>query len=299
MSSRYGGSSTSAVGEVEREDADRDVDEEDPAPAVVVDDPAADGGADGRGEDDGHAVDGEGHAALLRGEGVGEDGLLAGLQAAAGRALQDAEEDQHAERGGQAAEQRGEGEEEDAGHVEALAAHAVGDPSADGEDNGVGDQVAGEHPGGFVAAGGERAGDVPHGHVGDGAVERLHEGGQGHRNGDDPGIGAGTPGVVEGKSGCRRGQNEPLDFLEQNQSPGQFRARSPLPDGRIDFDSLLPGYIYSGFAVIGACGQPCIFRTFLLDERTHHMPWGRIARSGRERALYHRVNPPAPKNAYV
>ena len=82
---------------IERDDADRDVEEEDPAPGVVVDDPAADGGAEHGRDDDGHAVNREGHAALLRREGVGEDGLLAGLEAAAGRALQDAEEDQHAE----------------------------------------------------------------------------------------------------------------------------------------------------------------------------------------------------------
>ena len=192
-----------AIGEIEREDADRDVEEEDPAPGVVVDDPAADGGAEDGGRDDGDAVHGEGHAAFLRREGVGEDGLLAGLQAAAGRALQDAEEDEHAERGRESAEQRGDGEEEDAGHVEALAADAVGDPAADGQHHGVGDQVAGEDPGGFVGAGGERAADVGHGDVGDGGVERLHEGGEGDGDGDGPGIGAGSPRVVE--CGCRRG----------------------------------------------------------------------------------------------
>ena len=192
-----------AIGEVEREDADRDIEEEDPAPAVVVDDPAADGGAEDRRHDDGNAVHGEGHAALLGRKGVGEDGLLAGLKATAGRALQDAEEDQHAESGREPAEQRGEGEQEDAGHVEALAADAVGDPAADGQHHGVGDQVAGEDPGGFVRAGGERAADVGHGDIGDGGVERLHEGGQGDGNGDDPGIGAGPPGVVE--CGCRGG----------------------------------------------------------------------------------------------
>ena len=97
-----------AVGEIERDDADGDVEEEDPAPGVVVDDPAADGGAEDGRDDDGDSVDGEGHAAFLRWEGVGEDGLLAGLEAAAGRALQHAEEDQHGKRGGEAAEQRSE-----------------------------------------------------------------------------------------------------------------------------------------------------------------------------------------------
>ena len=186
-----------AVGEVERQDADRDIDEEDPAPTVVVDDPAADGGAEHRRHHHGHAIDGESHAALGGGKGVGEYGLLAGLQAAAGRSLEHAEEDQHAEGGRQAAKQRGGGEKENAGHVKALAADAVGDPAAQGEHDGVGDEVAGEHPGGFIAAGGERAADVGHGHVGDGGVERLHEGGEGDGDGDEPGIGARPPGVMK------------------------------------------------------------------------------------------------------
>ena len=186
-----------ALGEVEGEDADGDVEEEEPAPGEVVGNPAAEGGAERGGEDDGHAIDGEGHGALFRGEGVGEDGLLRGLEAAAGEALNDAEEDERAEGGGEAAEERGEGEEEDAGHVEALAPNAVGDPAGDGEDDGVGDEIAGEDPGGFIAGGGEGAGDVTHGDVDDGGVERLHEGGQGDGDGDDPGVGAGSPGVVE------------------------------------------------------------------------------------------------------
>ena len=192
-----------AVGEVEREHADGDVDEEDPAPTVVVDDPAADGGAEDGCEDDGHAIDGEGHAAFCGGEGIGEDGLLAGLKAAAGRALEYAEEDEHAEGGRESAEQGGHGEKQHAGHVKALAADAVGDPSADGQDDGVGDEVAGEDPGGFVAAGGEGAADVGHGDVGDGGVQGLHEGGQGDGDGNDPGVGARPPGVVERECGGR------------------------------------------------------------------------------------------------
>jgi hypothetical protein len=45
-------------------------------------------GADGGRDDDGHAVDGEGLAALFDGEGVGEDGLLGRREAAAAEPLQ-------------------------------------------------------------------------------------------------------------------------------------------------------------------------------------------------------------------
>jgi len=33
--------------------------------------------------------------------------------------------------------------------------------------------------------------------------------------------------------------------------PGEFRARSPLPDGRVDYGAVLSGYANSGFAIMG------------------------------------------------
>ena len=191
-----------AVGEPEGEDADGDVDEEDPVPVEVVGDPAAEGGADGRRDDDGHAVEGEGLAAFFNGEGIGEDGLLGGCEAAAADALEDAAEDKDGESGGDAAEEGAEGEEGDAGHVEALAADAVGDPSGDGEDDGAGDEVAGEDPGGFVLGGAEGAGDVGQGYVGDGGIEHLHEGGEGDGESDGPGVEPGYPDFFCGFRGC-------------------------------------------------------------------------------------------------
>src|SRR5271155_1181894 len=187
------------MGEVERDEADGDVDVKNPAPAVVVGDPAADGGTD-RGRDyHGHAVHGEGHAAFGERECVGEDGLLAGLQDAATRTLQDAKENQHPEAGSETAQEAAAGEERDAGHIEAFAAHAGGEPGADGKDDGVGDEVAGEHPGGFVGTGAEGTGDVREGDVGDGSVENFHEGGEGDGQGDEPRIVARAPGgEVEG-----------------------------------------------------------------------------------------------------
>ena len=74
--------------------AHRDIEEEDPAPRVVVGDPAADGRPDGGRHHHGHAINSESDTALFRREGIGQDCALAGLQAPAGRALNDAEEDQ-------------------------------------------------------------------------------------------------------------------------------------------------------------------------------------------------------------
>ena len=105
-------------------------------------------------------------------------------------------------RGRDAAEQGADGEHGDAGHVEALAAEAVGEPSGDGKDDGAGYEVAGEDPGGFVLAGAERAGDVGERYVGDGGVEDLHESCERDRHGDDPRVVVGLP--AERSSGLGR-----------------------------------------------------------------------------------------------
>ncbi len=82
------------VGEIKREQADGDVDEEDPVPVEVVGDPAAEGWANGWSDDDGHSIDSECLTALFDGEGISEDGLLAGGKAAASSTLQNAGNDE-------------------------------------------------------------------------------------------------------------------------------------------------------------------------------------------------------------
>ena len=82
-----------ARGEEEGKDTDGDVEEEDPAPVEVVGDIAAESGADGRGHDNCEAVHCKGLPTFFRWEGVGEDRLLGGGEAAAADALEDSEED--------------------------------------------------------------------------------------------------------------------------------------------------------------------------------------------------------------
>jgi hypothetical protein len=108
------------------------------------------------------------------------------LQCAAARSLQDAGQQDDAQRRRRSAEEGGDGEDDDAGEQKALAAKAAGEPVGGGQDDGVGHQVAGEHPGGLGVGGGERAGDVRQRHRGDGGVKHLHEGGQHDRDGDQP-----------------------------------------------------------------------------------------------------------------
>jgi len=199
-----------AVAEVERQEAHGEIDEEDPVPVEVVSNPAAEGGADGRRDDDGHAVDGEGLATLLDGEGVGEDGLFAGGETAASCSLEDAGDDEHGEGLGDAAEERTDHEQRNTDHIEAFSAEAIGEPAGDGQDDGAGDKIAGEDPGGLFLASAEGAGDVRKGDVGDGGVEDLHEGGEGDGERDCPWIMVGLP---EGWSECGAGRGRYISLL--------------------------------------------------------------------------------------
>ncbi len=116
-----------------------------------------------------------------------------GARAAAADALQDATEDQKRQRGRQAAECGADAEERDADHVELFASDEGRHVGAGRQDDGVGDQIRGEHPGGFVLRSPEATGDVRQCNVGDGGVEHLHKGGERNRHGDDPRIDARTP----------------------------------------------------------------------------------------------------------
>ena len=187
------------------EDADGDVDVEGVAPGVGVGEPAAEGGAEDGGDDDSEGEDGHGGAAFGGREGFEQDGLRERLQRSAACSLDDAGEEDEAEGGGGSAGKAGDGEDGDAGHEEALAAELEGEPVAGGEDDGVGDEVAGEDPGGFVGGGGERAGDVGQRDGGDGGVEHLHEGGEHDGGGDEPGIDSvcGFSGLVWRRDCCR------------------------------------------------------------------------------------------------
>ena len=112
------------------------------------------------------------------------------LESTAAGSLDDAGEEHDAEGGGCSAGEAGRGKDGDAGHEEALAAEAEGEQVAGGEDDGIGDEIAGEDPGGFVGRGAERSGDIREGDRGDRGVEHLHEGGEHDGGGDQPGVDA-------------------------------------------------------------------------------------------------------------
>ena len=175
-----------AVHEHQGENADREVQVKNPAPAVIVGNPSAERGAENRRQQDADTEGRHGMTVTLFGEGFQKDGLSKWLQAAARQALQDAEDDQLRERGGQTAAERGQRETSDAGEQEALASNAIREPSGDWQHDGVRNQVGSDNPGAFLIRGRQAAADMRDRDVYDGGIEHLHEGRQHHRNRDDP-----------------------------------------------------------------------------------------------------------------
>ena len=79
-----------AADEDDGEDADGDIDVEGVAPTEGVGEPAAEGGAEDRGDDDSQAVGGHGHGPFGGRKALEQDGLRKRLQRAAARALEHA-----------------------------------------------------------------------------------------------------------------------------------------------------------------------------------------------------------------
>ena len=73
---------------------------------------------------------------------------------------------------------------------------APGEPAADRQNDGIRDQIGGQHPRALVVARAQIPGHVRQGHVGDAGVEHLHEGCQRHNHGNQPGIVLGPPNVL-------------------------------------------------------------------------------------------------------
>ena len=133
---------------------------------------------------------------LLRWKSVRQNGLRHRLQPAAARALQHPEEKKKPETRRDAAKQRTHGKDAQAGHEKALPPQGACEPAADRQDDGIRDQIRGQHPRALVVARAQIPGHVRQGHVGDAGVEHLHEGRQRHDNSNQPGIVLGPPNVL-------------------------------------------------------------------------------------------------------
>ena len=79
-------------------------------------------------------------------------------------------------------------EQRHAAHVKPLASDDRREPSAQRQNDGVGNQIGREHPRALVGARREAPGNVRQRDVGDAGVQHLHEGRQRDRERNDPGI---------------------------------------------------------------------------------------------------------------
>ena len=90
----------------------------------------------------------------------------------------------------QAAQGRGDGEDEDRDQKHFAAAELPGQPAGERNGDGGGDDIRGQHPAHLVLGGRQRALHAGQRDIGDGGVQRLHDGRQHHRKGDQAVISA-------------------------------------------------------------------------------------------------------------
>ena len=161
------------------EDAERQIDEEHPVPGIGLGEPGAQRRPHDRAHHHAHAPDRHRLGALVQRIGVQHHRLRQRHQCRAEHALQQAEQHHLVDVLRHPAHHRGDRKAARAQDEDALAAEAVGDPAhRRGHDRG-GDDVGGQHPVDLVLRRRERALHIGQRDIGDGGVQRLHDG-RGH-----------------------------------------------------------------------------------------------------------------------
>ena len=169
----------------DRQGAQRQVDVEAPPPGCLLRQIAADHRAEDRADQGSHRPGRHRLRMALGRVDVEQHRLRQRHAEGAKRALHHPEHHQFRQVRGDAAEHRGDGEADQAEQQRVLVAQAIGDPPGGRRDHGAGHDVGGQHPSNLVRRGGERALDVRQRHVGDGAVQRVHQRRHHDREGDD------------------------------------------------------------------------------------------------------------------
>ena len=169
----------------ETERPDRNVEEEDRLPADVLDHVAADRGPQSEREARDARPDADRLRALVRREGNGDDRERSRHQQRSADALKSAERDQLRRRAGQPAQQRGEGEDREAGEEHPLAPVAVAEDAAGQQQAREREHVPVDDPLQPAHAGAEIARQSRKRHIHDGVVEHRNEERETHRKKDD------------------------------------------------------------------------------------------------------------------
>ena len=161
------------------EDAERQVDEEHPVPGIGLGQPGPQRRPHDRAHHHAHAPDRHRLGALVQRIGIQHHRLRQRHQRGAEHALQQAEQHHLVDVLRQPAQHRGDREAAGAEDEDALAPETVGDPAdRRGHDRG-GDDVGGQDPVDLVLRGRQRALHIGQRDIGDGGVQRLHDG-RGH-----------------------------------------------------------------------------------------------------------------------
>ena len=217
-------------GEQADQHAHRQVDQEDPVPGEVLGQPAA-GQRPGDRRDHGrHRPQPHRQAALGRRIDRGDQRLRQRNHRGAEHPLQDARGQQHRKVRRDAAQHRGQREQQRAGREHAHLAEAPGQPAGQRQHDGLGHGIGRDDPGALGRADAEVARDRRHRDVGDRQVEDVHERGQPERDrrqdqlAPRQGLRCGLHGAFSGwrESRARSGHRP--------RPPGWHRPRSGTPD---------------------------------------------------------------------
>ena len=187
-----------------RQDAEGQIDEEHPSPGIGIREPAAERRAHDRSEHDAHAPDRHRRAAPSRRKDVEHDGLRERYQRRAEHTLQQAVCHHLLDRQRHAAQHRSEGETGGADDEQLLAPETSRHPAERRSHDRGRDDVGGQHPVDLVLRRRQRALHVRQGDVGDGRVERLHDGRHHDADGQHPPHGR-RDGLVQRLGHARRG----------------------------------------------------------------------------------------------
>ena len=204
------------------QDADRQVDVEHPAPGELVGQPAAERRAGDRAQHGADAPQSHRLALLLARIGVHHDGLRDRHQGGAETALQGTEQHELVERLRRAAQHRHDGEAHHAARERLAQAEAQGAEAGERRHDGRGHDIRRDDPGDLLLRRRQRSLDRGQRDVGDRAVERVHDGGGHHREGDE--VAAPERRPVDGGRHTARAWRWP------SRSTGRARGRRCSPD---------------------------------------------------------------------
>ena len=210
-------------------DADRNVDEKDRLPGEIGDEPAAENGADGRGDTRQRSPQTERDAPLLRGKDGGDDRQRLWREQRAADALNHPEYDELRVARRRRARSRGERKDDETNDEEPFGAEHVAQSRPGDKEHRVHEGVAVQHPEDVIVTRVQSLLDRRYGDVDDRQVEQDHEKAHEQHHEHDPGIHLDRRGDDSGLPTycvCFHGENLPRNVPARVLPPGTSGRRS-------------------------------------------------------------------------